>query len=92
MYYFYIIIYTRIKKSFTYLGKMYLVKPYMIITKSVKANVIWFIKKNGTNCGIFLFLSFYTCTDYIKYNGILILILHILSLFEIIIIIIIFIN
>lgn len=54
--------YRRIKKSFTYLGKIYLLNPYIIITKSVNANAIWLIKKNGTSCGTFLLFTLYTYT------------------------------
>jgi len=40
--------------SLTNLGKMYLVKIYIIIINNKKLYITWFTKKNGTNCGIIL--------------------------------------
>ena len=44
---------TRVKNKRTNLGKMYFEKAYIIIKSKIKAKLTWFIKKNGTNCGIF---------------------------------------
>lgn len=34
------------------LGKMYLENAYINNTNIINANTTWFMKKNGTNCGI----------------------------------------
>lgn len=40
--------------SLTNLGNKYLDKIYTIMVINKKVNIVWFIKKKGTNCGIFV--------------------------------------
>ena len=44
---------TRVKNKRTNLGKMYFEKRYIIIESKINAKITWFIKKKGTNCGMF---------------------------------------
>lgn len=44
---------TRVKNKRTNLGKIYFEKTYIIIESKINAKITWFIKKKGTNCGMF---------------------------------------
>jgi hypothetical protein len=48
--------YIREIKVRTNLGNMYLVNVYINTVNITKVNTTWFTKKNGTNCGILLFI------------------------------------
>lgn len=42
----------RLKNKRTNLGKIYFENRKIIVISNTNANVTWFKKKNGTNCGI----------------------------------------
>ena len=43
----------------TNLGNMNLVNVYINTVNITKVNTTWFTKKNGTNCGIYLYFIYY---------------------------------
>ena len=49
----------RVLNKRTNLGNMYLVNTYIITAKKKKLNTTWLTKKNGTNCGIKIYINQY---------------------------------
>ena len=47
----------RVLNKRTNLGKIYLLKTYIITTKNKKLNITWLTKKSGTSCGIIKYIS-----------------------------------